>query len=78
MKPGVIPLPESWRFVPAWKADRKEIVMTNTYWIDAAEFAEKGGWKEDSQFTHLMGSAYLIAADKPGIPVEDAILPAHP
>ena len=46
--------------------------MTNTYWIDAAEFAEKGGWKEDSQFTHLMGSAYLIAADKPGIPVEDA------
>ena len=41
-------------------------------WIDALDFTNKGGWKEDSQFVHLMGSAYLIAADKPGEPVEDA------
>lgn len=41
-------------------------------WIDAAEFEQKGGWKEDSQFVHLMGSAYLIAADVPGVPVADA------
>lgn len=46
--------------------------MLKTYWIDALEFTEKGGWKLDSQFVHLMGSAFLIAADKPGVPVEDA------
>lgn len=43
-----------------------------SYWIDAVDFTEKGGWKEDSQFVHLMGSPYLIAADKPGEPVENA------
>ncbi len=41
-------------------------------WIDAADFPEKGGWKEDSQFVHLMGGRMLIAADEPGVPVEDA------
>ena len=41
-------------------------------WIDALEFPNKGGWKEDTQFVHLMGSGYLIAADMPGVPVEDA------
>ena len=41
-------------------------------WIDAIEFDHKGGWKEDTQFVHLMGSGYLLAADRPGIPVEDA------
>lgn len=41
-------------------------------WIDASEFTTTGGWKLDTQFVHLMGSGYLIAADKPGIPVEDA------
>lgn len=46
--------------------------MNNSYWIDAGDFTEKGGWKEDSQFVHLMGSTYLIAADEPGVPVEDA------
>ena len=42
-------------------------------WIDTLEFQTKGGWKEDTQFVHLMGSGYLIAAGKPGIPVDDAI-----
>ena len=41
-------------------------------WIDALDFTEKGGWKEDTQYVHLMGSGYLIAADEPGVPVEDA------
>jgi len=41
-------------------------------WIDAIDFENKGGWKEDTQFVHLMGSGYLIAADIPGVPVEDA------
>ena len=41
-------------------------------WIDTIDFTHKGGWKEDTQFVHLMGSGYLIAADIPGVPVEDA------
>ena len=41
-------------------------------WIDAGEFENKGGWKLDTQFVHLMGSSYLMAADMPGVPVEDA------
>ena len=41
-------------------------------WIDAGEFTQTGGWQLDTQFVHLMGSSYLIAADQPGIPVEDA------
>ena len=41
-------------------------------WIDALDFHHKGGWKEDTQFTHLTGSGYLIAADEPGVPVADA------
>lgn len=46
-------------------------------WIDAIEFDHKGGWKEDTQFVHLMGSGYLIAADRPGIPVENARITVH-
>ncbi len=46
----------------------------NTIWIDALDFNNKGGWKEDTQFVHLMGSGYLIAADEPGVPVEDATI----
>lgn len=45
---------------------------TTELWIDALDFEHKGGWKEDTQFVHLMGSPYLIAAGEPGIPVEDA------
>ena len=41
-------------------------------WLDAIDFETKGGWKEDTQFVHLMGSGYLIAANVPGEPVEDA------
>ena len=41
-------------------------------WVDALDFQEKGGWLEDTQYVHLMGSGYLIAAHEPGVPVEDA------
>ena len=37
-------------------------------WIDAGEFTHTGGWKLGTQFVHLMGSSYLIAADQPGGP----------
>lgn len=44
----------------------------NEIWLDTLEFSNLGGWKEDTQFVHIMGSGYLIAAGEPGIPVEDA------
>ena len=40
-------------------------------WVDAEDLADYGGWKADTQFVHLMGSAYLIAAGV-GEPVADA------
>ena len=40
-------------------------------WVDAEDFQDYGGWRLDTQFVHLMGSAYLIAAGT-GKPVEDA------
>ena len=33
-------------------------------WIEAEDFADRGAWRVETQFTHLMGSAYLIA---PGV-----------
>lgn len=47
---------------------------TTSLWIDALDFEEKGGWLEDTQYVHLMGSGYLIAAHEPGVPVEDATI----
>lgn len=41
-------------------------------WIDAEDFTDKGQWKLDTQFSHLMGSPYLLACHSPGIPVQDA------
>ena len=41
-------------------------------WLDTVDFDHKGGWQVDTQFAHLMGSGYLIAANEPGIPVENA------
>jgi len=40
-------------------------------WLEAENFMEYGGWKLDTQYINLMGSAYLIA---PGVgsPVADA------
>ena len=41
-------------------------------WIDSLDFDDFGGWKPDTQHGHLMGSAYLLACDRPGVPVADA------
>ncbi|MGE4488710.1 MAG: FAD-dependent oxidoreductase [Kiritimatiellales bacterium] len=43
----------------------------DTIWIDAVAFQSFGGWLLDTQFVHLMGSPYLIAAGI-GSPVKDA------
>ena len=40
-------------------------------WVDTEDFDEYGGWTLDTQYVHLMGSAYLIAAGI-GQPVDDA------
>lgn len=40
-------------------------------WIETESFADKGGWVVDQQFTHIMGSSYLMAHGV-GIPVHDA------
>ncbi|MFA5688676.1 MAG: FAD-dependent oxidoreductase [Kiritimatiellales bacterium] len=42
-----------------------------TIWIEAEDFQDYGGWLLDTQFMHLMGSSYLIAAGV-GTPVADA------
>jgi len=57
---------------PAYKKGWIRMRKNTEIWVDALDFEEKGGWKEDTQFVHLMGSGYLIAADEPGIPVADA------
>ncbi len=46
--------------------------MNTTLWLDAANFNELGQWKLDTQFTHEMGSSYLLACHAPGTPVADA------
>lgn len=48
-----------------------EMVVDGFVWIDAEDFTDYGGWVLDTQFVHLMGSAYLLAAGV-GQPVKDA------
>lgn len=52
-------------------ARQVKMIQDGFLWIDAEDFADYGGWKLDTQFVHLMGSAYLLA---PGVgqPVQDA------
>ena len=38
--------------------------VTGFLWLEAEYFSDYGGWKVDTQFTHKMGSAYLLA---PGV-----------
>ena len=40
--------------------------------IEAEDFRDYGGWRLDSQFTHKMGSTYLIASGV-GKPIADAV-----
>jgi hypothetical protein len=44
---------------------------TNSIFVEAESFQNKGGWVVDQQFTHIMGSSYLMAHGL-GVPVEDA------
>ena len=59
--------------VRPFRKPSREIAMTRDgfLWIDAEDFTDYGGWLLDTQFAHLMGSAYLIAAGV-GKPVADA------
>ena len=47
--------------------------MEDLIWLDAVQFADYGGWQVDSQFVLQMGQSYLIALQKPGFPVADAV-----
>ena len=40
--------------------------------VEAESFAQRGGWKLDTQFIHVMGSPYLLAHGL-GKPVDDAV-----
>ena len=55
-----------------FRKPQREIRMVKDgfIWVDAEDFQDYGGWTLDTQFIHLMGSAYLIAAGT-GRPVED-------
>lgn len=48
-----------------------EEVVRDYLWVEAEGFADYGEWRLDTQFTHKMGSAYLLA---PGVckPIGDA------
>lgn len=50
---------------------KPKMVRDGFLWIEAEDFRDYGGWRLDTQFVHLMGSAYLIAAGV-GQPVADA------
>lgn len=48
------------------------IMSGNVYvWVDTEDFSNYGGWRLETYFVHLMGSAYLLAAGI-GNPVKDA------
>lgn len=52
---------------------RIRMVQDGFLWVEAADFTEFGGWFLDTQFVHLMGSAYLLAKGA-GTPVRDAFV----
>ena len=55
------------------KDDRADtqMVVDGFLYIDAEDFDDYGGWRMDTQFVHLMGSAFMMATGI-GEPVEDA------
>lgn len=54
------------------KRRRRVAVGTKTIWLEAEQFDNCGGWRNDSQFLESVGSPYLLAAGV-GKPVEDAV-----
>ncbi|NOY79570.1 MAG: FAD-dependent oxidoreductase [Kiritimatiellaeota bacterium] len=67
------PAREIGRSPARFRKPKREVSMIEPgfVWIDAEDFTDYGGWLLDTQFVHLMGSAYLIAAGI-GRPVKDA------
>ena len=66
---------EFFKLVKQQRAESKMVVDGFLY-VDAEDFDDYGGWRMDTQFVHLMGSAYLLAAGI-GLPVEDAVATLH-
>lgn len=48
-----------------------QLAYSNSIFIEAESFSDKGGWKVDQQFMDQMGSPYLLAHGM-GTPVADA------
>lgn len=48
-----------------------QMVVDGFLYVDAEDFDDYGGWRMDTQFVHLMGSAFMMATGI-GEPVEDA------
>ena len=63
---------EAVREVSATMYPSRTVKFEREILVEAEDFTKKGGWKVDTQFTHKMGSAYLIAASA-GRPVADAV-----
>jgi len=62
---------EFFKFAKAQRAEPKMVVDGFLY-VDAEDFDDYGGWRMDTQFVHLMGSAFLMATGI-GEPVADAV-----
>lgn len=50
------------REVSASLYSRRAGVAAETILVEAEDFSDRGVWRVDTQFTHTMGSAYLLAA----------------
>ncbi len=61
---------EFFKFAKQQRAEAKMVVDGFLY-VDTEDFDDYGGWRLDTQFVHLMGSAFLMATGI-GEPVEDA------
>ena len=63
--------PGFFKFAKKQRAEA-EMVVDGFLYVDAEDFDDYGGWRMDTQFTHLMGSAFLMATGI-GTPAEDAV-----
>ncbi|MBT3296764.1 MAG: FAD-dependent oxidoreductase [Verrucomicrobia bacterium] len=61
---------EFFKLVKQQRAETKMVVDGYLY-VDAEDFDDYGGWRMDTQFVHLMGSAFMMATGV-GTPVADA------
>ena len=61
---------EFFKLVKQQRPDAKMVVDGFLY-VDAEDFDDYGGWRMDTQFVHLMGSAFMMATGV-GKPVADA------